>query len=49
MKYLGQIVDPEDLVNKKYVDDTMADVLPTVTSTDNGKILTVVNGEWKAS
>ena len=46
MKYLGQISDPEDLVNKKYVDDTMASVLPTVTSSDNGKVLTVIGGEW---
>ena len=43
------VVDPyanTDAANKKYVDDTAAAVLPTVTTTNNGQFLRVVNGAW---
>ena len=39
-----------DAANKKYVDDAVAAAgsLPSVTSSDNGKVLMVVNGAWAA-
>lgn len=46
MKYVGQITNNEDIVNKGYVDTTASLVLPSVTSSDNGKVLIVSNGEW---
>ena len=39
-----------DLTNKLYVDTKFSTVLPSVSSSDNGKVLMVVNGVWtKAS
>lgn len=46
MQYRGKIQSDYDLVNKKYVDNKASSVLPSVTSSDNGKVLEVVNGAW---
>ncbi len=35
-----------DVATKKYVDDNAGDELPAVTATDNGDVLTVVEGAW---
>ena len=35
--------------NMDILDDALAAVLPTVTSTDNGKFLRVVDGKWAKS
>ncbi len=35
-----------DVATKKYVDDNAGDELPAVTATDNGNVLTVVEGAW---
>ena len=34
---------------KVYVDGAAGDALPDVTASDNGKVLTVVNGAWAAA
>lgn len=43
MKYYGEIQDPKDCVTKEYVDNIKP---PDVTSSDNGKVLMVVDGTW---
>lgn len=46
---ITNLIDPQnntDAATKKYVDDKS---LPTVTSSDNGKVLRVVNGAWAAA
>ena len=35
-----------DAANKKYVDDTIATMLPPITEADEGGFLKVVNGKW---
>ncbi len=46
---LGHIRNPiadGDAANKSYVDTKFSAVLPSVSSSDNGKVLMVVNGIW---
>lgn len=39
----------KEAATKKYVDDKTGVLLPTVSSSDNGKFLRVVDGTWSAS
>ena len=46
MKNLSAVTNDKDVATKEYVDQQAAAVLPTVTSSNNGQVLIVVNGAW---
>ena len=46
VKNVATPTEDTDAANKKYVDDTIATMLPPITEVDEGGFLRVVNGKW---